>query len=39
MNDYEQKDNFELQDWQNTLLDGLDELDGFDGFSDELFEN
>ena len=39
MNDYEQKDNFELQDWQNTLLDGLDELDGFDGFADELFEN
>jgi hypothetical protein len=38
MNDYEQKDNFELQDWQNTLLDGLDGLDGFDGFADELFE-
>ena len=39
MNDYQQKDDFELQDWQQTLLDGLDDLDGFDGFSDELFEN
>ncbi len=39
MNDYKEKDNFELQDWQNTLLDGLDGLDGFDGFTDELFEN
>lgn len=30
-------DDFELQDWQNTLLDGMDDLDGLETFwADEL---